>query len=229
MVFNFHVFSPPGFNSPVYGWGSFPPMITHPFCTWLRYRSWMPMQNILWQWRTEWMAQQSVLFVPLSNMRPPCSGCKAANWILVLSGEVCSFSSQHSALALSITPYEALVWYLGYLKVFGYRAAAHVPDESSRKGLWASKSSPNCIFIGYSDTENLFELWDVDKRVVFRKRDVIFWEHELGHPKLSNRSRKWFGFKSCWMIWVWARWISPPASYDYALPGYMAITLVGEG
>lgn len=97
--------------------------------------------------------------------------------------------SPHSALHGEITPYES--WFgvkpnLGFLKVFGCRAAAHVPDELRRKGEWTSKSSPNCVFIGYSDTENLFELWDVDKGVVIQKRDVVFWEHELGHPKLKS-------------------------------------------
>ena len=97
--------------------------------------------------------------------------------------------SPHSALPGDITPFEA--WFgcppnLGFLRVFGCRAMAHVPDEFRRKVNWTSKSSPNCIFIGYSDTENLFELWDVDKSVVLRKRDVVFWEHELGHPKLTS-------------------------------------------
>ena len=97
--------------------------------------------------------------------------------------------SPHSALPDSITPFEA--WFggqpnLGFLRVFGCRAVAHVPDELRRKVNWTSKSSPSCIFIGYSDTENLFELWDVDKSVVLRKRDVVFWEHELGHPKLTS-------------------------------------------
>ena len=97
--------------------------------------------------------------------------------------------SPHSALENNMTPYEA--WFgrkpnLGFLRVFGCRAAAHVPDELRNKTFWTLKSSPNCIFIGYSDTENLFELWDVDKSVVLRKRDVVFWEHELGHPVLTS-------------------------------------------
>ena len=49
---------------------------------------------------------------------------------------------------------------------------------------WTSKSTPHCIFVGYSETENLFELWDIEKRAMIRKRDVIFWEHELGHLSL---------------------------------------------
>lgn len=47
---------------------------------------------------------------------------------------------------------------------------------------WTSKSTPHCIFVGYLETENLFELWDIEKRAMIRKRDVIFWEHELRHP-----------------------------------------------
>ena len=96
--------------------------------------------------------------------------------------------SPHSAL-VGKTPYEA--WYgskpnLGHLRVFGCRAAAHIPHELRTKTDWTSKSSPNCIFIGYSETENLFKLCNVDKRDVIRKRDVIFWEHEMGHPTLSQ-------------------------------------------
>jgi len=83
--------------------------------------------------------------------------------------------SPHTALG-GKTPYEA--WYgskpnLGHLRVFGCRAVAHVSDELRTKTDWTSKSSPNCIFIGYSETENLFKLWDVDKRDVIRKHDII--------------------------------------------------------
>ena len=97
--------------------------------------------------------------------------------------------SPASALPNSITPYEA--WFglkpnLGFLKVFGCRAAAHVPDELRTKADWTAKSSPNCIFVGYSDTENLFELWDVEKGVLIRKRDVVFWEHDMGHSLLRS-------------------------------------------
>ena len=73
--------------------------------------------------------------------------------------------SPHSALHAR-TPYEA--WHgskpnLGHLHIFGCRAAAHVPDELRTKTDWSSKSTPNCIFIGYSETENLFKLWDINK------------------------------------------------------------------
>lgn len=96
--------------------------------------------------------------------------------------------SPHSSLEGEKTPYE--VWNdgvkpnLGHLKVFGCRASAHVPDELRVKSEWTSKASPDCIFIGYSETQNLFDLWDVVKTGVIRKRDVVFWEHEMGHTKL---------------------------------------------
>ena len=98
--------------------------------------------------------------------------------------------SPHSALN-NKTPYEA--WHgskpnLGHLRVFGCRAAAHVPDELRSKSDWTSKSSPNCVFIGYSETENLFKLWDVDKHSAIRKRDVVFHEHEMSHPSLRPHS-----------------------------------------
>ena len=105
--------------------------------------------------------------------------------------------SPHSALGR--TPYEA--WHgnkpnLGHLRIFGCRAAAHVPNELRTKTDWTSKSSPECIFIGYSETENLFKLWDVLKRDVIRKRDVIFWEHEMGHPSYSSHALT-FGVSIC--------------------------------
>ena len=96
--------------------------------------------------------------------------------------------SPHFALPDSMTPFEA--WNarkpnLGHLCVFGCRAAAHIPDDLRNKSLQTSKSTPDCVFIGYSDTENLFELLDVHQKAIIKKRDVIFWEHQLGHPLLT--------------------------------------------
>ena len=98
--------------------------------------------------------------------------------------------SPHSALE-GLTPYQA--WHgkkpnLGHLRVFGCRAAAHNPDELRGKTSWTSKSTTDCIFVGYSETENLFELWDVYKKTILRKRDVIFWEHQMGHPLLTPKA-----------------------------------------
>ena len=97
--------------------------------------------------------------------------------------------SPHSAL--DVTPYE--VWYgrppnLGHLRVFGCKAAVHVPDDLRNKTDWTAKSTTECIFVGYSETENLFELWDVHQKAVIRKHDVVFWEHEMGHPLLPPQA-----------------------------------------
>ena len=89
---------------------------------------------------------------------------------------------------LDMTPNEA--WYdqlpnLGHLKVFGCRAAAHVPDELQVKSAWTAKST-ECIFSGYSETENLYQLWDVTKGDVIRKQDVIFFKKKLEHEMLEG-------------------------------------------
>ena len=97
--------------------------------------------------------------------------------------------SPASALPDHITPFECYFGRkpnLGFLRVWGCKAAAHIPDQLRTKTDWSSKSSTHCIFIGYSDTENLYELWDVDNNTMIRKRDVVFWEHEFGHPALGN-------------------------------------------
>ena len=88
--------------------------------------------------------------------------------------------------ALTITPYE--VWNsekpnLGHLQIISCRAAAHVLDELRKKAEWMSKST-NCIFIGYSETENLFQLWDIKPGSIIYKRDVVFFEDQLGHLHL---------------------------------------------
>ena len=92
--------------------------------------------------------------------------------------------SPTSALPGDITPYVfRSPTQSGFL---GCRAAAHVLDKLRIKTDWNSKPSPYCIFIGYSETENLYELGDVHKTCVIRKRDVVFWEHEMGHPSLTK-------------------------------------------
>ena len=43
-----------------------------------------------------------------------------------------------------------------------------------------------CILVGFYDTENLYQLWDIEKRELVKKRDVIFHEHILEHPILAR-------------------------------------------
>ena len=88
------------------------------------------------------------------------------------------------------TPFQA--WYgrppnLGFVRVFGCRAQVHVPREIRSKTMWDSKST-DCILIGFSDTENIYELWDIAKGAVIKRRDVIFWEDELGSASLQRHA-----------------------------------------
>ena len=43
------------------------------------------------------------------------------------------------------------------------------------------------MLIGYSDTENLYELWDITRGASIKRRDVIFIESELGSNILKGR------------------------------------------
>ena len=58
-----------------------------------------------------------------------------------------------------------------------------MPKQKRKK--WDSKTS-ECILVGFYDTENLYQLWDIEKRELVKKRDVIFHEHILGHPILAQ-------------------------------------------
>ena len=110
-------------------------------------------------------------------------------WAAAVKTSVFLTNRSPASVLRGMTPFEAYFGTkpnLGFLHVCGCRAAAHVPSEIRTKTDWSSKSTPECIFIGYSDTENLYELWDVAKAAVIRKRDVIFWENEFGHPTFAS-------------------------------------------
>lgn len=109
-------------------------------------------------------------------------------WYVAARTAVFLYNCSPSAPLGGVTPFEAMFAHkpnLGHLRVFGCRTAAHVPAEIRDKTSWSSKST-DCIFVGYSKTENLFNLWDVKKGDLVKKRDVIFWEHQMGHAALSQ-------------------------------------------
>ena len=117
------------------------------------------------------------------------AGLPIGFWAAAVKTSVFLTNRSPASALRGMTPFEAYFGTkpnLGFLRVWGCRAAAHVPLEIRTKTDWSSKSTPECIFIGYSDTENLYELWDVAKAAVIRKRDVIFWENELGHPTFAS-------------------------------------------
>ena len=72
---------------------------------------------------------------------------------------------------------------LGHVRTFGCRAHTHVTIEIRSKTTWDSHTL-ECILIGHLETENMYELWDIHKGEAIRRRDVIFWEDELGCAQL---------------------------------------------
>jgi len=45
-----------------------------------------------------------------------------------------------------------------------------------------------CILVGFYDTKNLYQLWDIEAKELIKRRDVIFHEHIMGHPSLASNS-----------------------------------------
>ena len=89
----------------------------------------------------------------------------------------------HRALG-GITPYEK--WYgkkpfLGYLKIFGCRCYAYIEKENRQK---LDAHTIECIFLGYYATDRLFAVYDVARRIILKKRDIIVFENVLGHPSM---------------------------------------------
>lgn len=66
---------------------------------------------------------------------------------------------------------------------FGCQAKTAIPNSLRSKTNWDSKFG-DCILIGYFDTENLYELWDIANGTSICTRDVVFWEHVFGHESL---------------------------------------------
>ena len=83
------------------------------------------------------------------------------------------------------SPYER--WYgkvpdVSQFRVFGCIAYAHIPEAERRKlGMKVNKLR----FLGYSDTQKGYRLFDVRNNKVIVKRDVIFNEADFGHQKES--------------------------------------------
>ena len=80
-----------------------------------------------------------------------------------------------------------------HLRVFGCLAYMHVPKDQRSK---LDNKSKACIFMGYSEDEFGYRLWDlVDKKVV-RSRDVVFledktiedWKQQKSEPTPQSTS-----------------------------------------
>ncbi|MCO5557874.1 hypothetical protein L7F22_011446 [Adiantum nelumboides] len=75
----------------------------------------------------------------------------------------------------TITPYEA--WYdkkpsVIYLRVFGYLAYAHIPQQL--RGKLDDDKAVKCIFVGYSSGSKGYRLYSPAINKIFESRDVIF-------------------------------------------------------
>lgn len=93
--------------------------------------------------------------------------------------------SPHQALD-KLTPYEAYYGAkpdLSHVRVFGCRCYAHVEKENRQK---LDSHSVKCVFMGYYSTQRLFAVFDVTKRVMLKKRDIVFVEHVLAHPTMQQ-------------------------------------------
>jgi len=88
--------------------------------------------------------------------------------------------------AIGCTPFE--MYYgkkpdLGHLRIFGCRVYAHLEEEHRKK--WDSRTIEG-VFFGYYSTAGLYLIFDVNRRVLMKKRDVTFHENILGHPTMDQ-------------------------------------------
>ena len=114
------------------------------------------------------------------------AGVQVEFWALAAKASVYLLNrSPHSGIEDS-TPYE--MWHkikphVGYIRTWGCRAWAAIPKERRKK---FDTRSRECILVGFYDTENLYQLWDVNAKELIKRRDVIFHEHVLGHPAIAR-------------------------------------------
>jgi len=88
--------------------------------------------------------------------------------------------------ALGMTPYEA--WFdekpsLEHLCIFDCRYYGHI--EKKNKTKWESHTMEG-VFMGYYASEGLYAVYNVNKRVLVKKRDVTFFKNVMGHPTIEG-------------------------------------------
>ena len=62
-----------------------------------------------------------------------------------------------------------------HLRVFGCRAFVYVPRDERSK---LDSKTKQCIFLGYSNEEFGYRLWDPTTKKIIRSRDVVFFENQ---------------------------------------------------
>ena len=62
-----------------------------------------------------------------------------------------------------------------HLRVFGYRTFGHVPRDEWSK---LDSTTKQCNFLGYSNEEFGYKLWDPATKKIIRSRDVVFFANQ---------------------------------------------------
>ena len=77
-----------------------------------------------------------------------------------------------------------------HLRMFGKRTFFHVPKDKRSK---LDNKTKHCIFLGYSNEEFGYMLWDLGTKKIIRSKDVVFFEDQtiedldqVKKPKLFN-------------------------------------------
>ena len=74
------------------------------------------------------------------------------------------------------------------MKVFGYDSYVHIDSSASSK---LDVKSKKCFFVGYSDIEFCYHLWDNQNQKIVRSKDVVFNEAILYKDRdLSSKAKK---------------------------------------
>ena len=99
-------------------------------------------------------------------------------WAEALSTAVYLRNISPTSALVGKTPFEALTNVkpnVEHLRVFGCVAYAHIPKDERQK---LDVKSVKCILLGYGSECKAYRLYNLEKRVVFYSRDVIFNESQ---------------------------------------------------
>ena len=112
--------------------------------------------------------------------------CGKQFWVEALAMAVYTRNRCTSTIIGSKTPYKNMngrKLNVQHLKVFGCAAFSHIPhDERQKLDMKAKK----CIFLGYSNVTKGYCLYDINKKIIFFNRDVVFCDSEF----LNNQVHK---------------------------------------
>lgn len=157
----------------------------------------------------EWLLAQGIQHVTTPAYSPEMNGaCEVWNRVMVQTASamlrmadmplclwgqavLCATYLLHRSptkgLKLLQTPFEVLygqVPYIGYIRTWGCCAYAHIKKEQKRK-KW-DPHSKECILMGYTESENLFQLYDINANSIIKICDVMFFKDTLGHRKFKR-------------------------------------------